>query len=214
MVSIKPLYATLFPNSARSIRIGGKVAEYSGNHSISAIANGVGGFELQATAIGHHDERLYGVGVMSPVVNKANPRAPDFRGSLEIPEGEGKWIVAAWWKQTTDKQTSYLSLTLTESPAADTLPSALKTVVKSPLEPSVKKGQPPPVKKSATTQLDLFLGRNVSPDNQGSRQSRDDILKNMLRRFIEHSEHANCAEDWARISFLAKEAREVLAIAA
>ena len=112
--SAKPLYTNLFPNSACSIRIGNEVAHYAGDHCVAAIATENGCYELQATALGDHDERLFGRGFLQPVVNKTNPRAPDLRGTLKKPDENGQWVVAAWWKKTRETEEDYLSLTLSE----------------------------------------------------------------------------------------------------
>lgn len=105
------MYVNLFQNTSRSIRIGDRVAHYGGEHCISALIKEDGGVILQQTALGHHDERLYGGGELKPAV-KHSPKSPDVRGKMESAEGETTWTVAGWWKQTRTGE-AYLSLSLT-----------------------------------------------------------------------------------------------------
>ena len=201
----KPTYTNLFPNSARSIRIDGKIADYSGEGSISAIRREDGGFILQSSAIGSYDERLFGSGVIIPTSNKTNPKAPDFRGWIVLAEDETKWLVAAWWRLTRDNS-RYLSLALTA--AGSNQPKQEQK--------QVQRQEAMLHTAAAPSQADMFSDRGkpspVAPSQ--AKISAEDTLLQLLRRFIERAECANCAEDWAAVVSLASEAREMLNLAA
>ena len=200
----KPIYTNLFPNSARSIRIAGEVAHYSGRGALCAIKGDEGGFILQSSEIGLHDERMFGRGVMVPTANKTSQKTPDFRGWIVMPEDDRKWLVAAWWKLTKEN-IPYLSLTLTVAEAEE--PRSEQWLERR--QDSVPHSDAPP-------QAELFSARNEpTPAEQSPAiTSAKDPLHLFLRRFIERAECANCAEDWAAVATLASEAREMLDLAA
>lgn len=105
-------YVNLFSNSARSMRVGDRVADYEGGN-ICALDLGDGRLALETSTINYADTRVFGAGELRPV-QKRSERYPDVKGYLEKPEGEGRWEVAGWWRATKDGE-AYLAIKLQDA---------------------------------------------------------------------------------------------------
>lgn len=103
-----------WPNSARSMKVGGEVATWEGVYEryglgvLTAIDRGDKGIAIQSSVLGCFDERLQNVCELPPALAQT-PKSPTYKGTVDVPE-KGQFRVAVWKKRKGNGETYLYAL--------------------------------------------------------------------------------------------------------
>jgi hypothetical protein len=105
-MSSNEIKVMFWPNSTRSLKVDGKMADWTGDYSgyglglLTASDLGTNGIRIQSSRLGPTDASLV-VTSDIPHARKHTSRSPDYSGIVEVPE-TGTFRVVAWKRYKTN----------------------------------------------------------------------------------------------------------------